>query len=169
MKADVLTEHQVKTAEWLVRTVNHRNKRDFLRLTGELPGFNDEAIVRQFYVRQLGVVESLVDKLVKAAIAHYEPGDGMLGFNIKPHSYRAAFYAQDQVGVFFNELTRIRAQHIGTDGYIWVRTTAKNPRDFHLKRVGQFFRWGEVEDEPGVLPNCRCTAKPVRRGSKSFG
>lgn len=161
IKAQVLREHQAATADWFVRTMNARNAREFERLTGEHPRFDEADLVRQFRLRQLGVVEALVDKLVRDAIGFYSMNGSMQGFTIRKHTVRADFYAQDQVGVFYNDLTRLRARHVGSDQYVWVRTTSKNPRDHHLDRVGKTFVWGQVEDEPGVLPNCKCTARPV--------
>jgi hypothetical protein len=162
VKAEVLSEHMSKTADWFIRTVNSRNGRDFKRLLKTESLLDESDLVRQFRLRQFGVVEALVDKLVRAAIGHYANAGTMRQFNMKPHMYRAAFYAQDQVGVFFNDLTRLRAQHAGYGRYVWVRTTSAHPRDFHLDRVGRTYQWSELEDEPGALPNCKCTARPVR-------
>lgn len=75
---------------------------------------------------------------------------------------RAAFYARDQSGNMYHKAARTQAQHDGYVGYIWVRTTSASPRDEHLGRVGKFYRFGEVSDEPGVLPNCKCSMQPVR-------
>lgn len=161
VKADVLLEHQELTARWFTRTMTARSRRDFLRLMGKRSRLDDSDLVRQFYLRQFGVIESLVDKLVQAAIIHYANTGTMRQFLWRPHAARAAFYAQDQVGVTYNDVTRLRARYEGSDRYVWVRTTSAHPRDFHLDRVGKTYSWDDLEDPPGKLPNCKCTARPV--------
>lgn len=160
VKSQVLLEHQGPTAEWFVRTVATRNSRDFQAL-GLRSRLSTEDLVQQFRARQLGVVESLVDHIVKDAISRYEARGNLAKMPIAQHSARADFYAQDQVGVFYNDLTRLRSQAAGATQYTWVRTTSLNPRDFHLERVGKTFTFGHLQDEPGVLPNCKCTARPI--------
>lgn len=79
---------------------------------------------------------------------------------------RAAFYARDQTGTAYSTASKKQSQWDGAIGYIWVRTTSASPRDEHLDRVDQFFNFGEVSDEPGVLPNCKCSMEPVFPGSR---
>jgi hypothetical protein len=161
VKTQVLLEHTEKTARWMTENVATRSRRDFRRLLNRGSRVDDSDLVRQFYLRQYGVIESLVDKLVQAAIGHYAATGSMRKFNWKPHAYRARFYAQDQVGQAYNDITRLRARHEGSDRYVWVRTTSAHPRDFHLDRVGKTYGWDDLDDPPGRLPNCKCTAKPV--------
>lgn len=161
IKTEVLLDHLEVSTNWFVTTMRSRSNRDFLRLTGKRPAAPDEGILREARLRQRGAIEALVDQLIRAAISHYSQNNTLRGLPIRPHRLRAAFYAQDQVGVIYNELTKARAQHAGMTRYVWVRTTSANPRDFHLERVGKTYAWGDVEDEPGVLPNCKCTARPI--------
>lgn len=81
---------------------------------------------------------------------------------VKQGLNRAAFYARDQAGNLYHEAARKQATHDGYVGYVWVRTTSASPRDIHTRRVGKFFEFGEVSDEPGVLPNCKCSMRPVK-------
>jgi hypothetical protein len=74
---------------------------------------------------------------------------------------RSRFYARDQSGRIYNEASRVIQRQAGARSYIWLRTTSANPRDRHLRRVGNEYEYGEVPDEPGDLPNCKCGRKPV--------
>lgn len=116
---------------------------------------------RAMRLRALGAVRAQVDKTADALKAAWDPDRGLEDFNAQPHYNRAAFYAQDQAGFNFGRAQKELAEKGGAIGYIWLRTTADNPREQHLSRVGKFFRFGEVADEPGVLYNCQCSLRPV--------
>jgi len=75
---------------------------------------------------------------------------------------RAAFYARDQAGNLYNKAATQQASYEGFQYYEWVRTTSASPRDVHMGRVGQIFKFGELSDPPGVLPNCKCSMRPVK-------
>lgn len=78
---------------------------------------------------------------------------------------RAAFYARDQHGDVNGETAERIAKQMGYDAYEWLRTTADNPRERHLGRVGKIYKFSEPPPggHPGSEHNCQCGARPVRR------
>lgn len=82
---------------------------------------------------------------------------------------RAVMIARTEVSRTANELTRARAEHVGSDGYIWRTSGDADVRKLHRKLEGKFFRWddppvtGENGERslPGGIYNCRCWAEPV--------
>lgn len=116
---------------------------------------------RAMRLRALGAVRAHAEKTIDALKSSWDPDKGLEAFSAKPHYNRAAFYAQDQAGFNFGRAQKELAEKGGAIGYIWLRTTADHPRERHLNRVGRFYRFGEVSDEPGVLYNCQCSMKPV--------
>ena len=88
--------------------------------------------------------------------------------------YRARLIARDQIGKLNGELTQLRQQEAGIEGYIW--RTAQDERvrgdpsglypnatPSHFDREGQRFRWDDPPEggHPGEAIQCRCTAEPV--------
>lgn len=69
-------------------------------------------------------------------------------------------------------LQEVRAQSVGSEGYIWRTVEDIDVRDRHEKLNGKFFRWnappvtGEngERSHPGGIYNCRCYAEPVLPG-----
>lgn len=114
-------------------------------------------------LRQAAIIRSLVEKQVaeftKARLLEH-PKPGFEKVRIQSVN-KAAFYAQNEAGTLYHEVSRKQAAHDGYIGYVWVRTTSASPRDVHLDRVGKFFMFGEVTDEPGVLWNCKCSMRPM--------
>jgi SPP1 gp7 family putative phage head morphogenesis protein len=92
---------------------------------------------------------------------------------------RAAFWARDQVGDAYSNLTKTRQTSAGINNYIW-RTVGDNavrgndPADetSHIILDGKIFSWtkgaadtGQISKPSGKHPgddyNCRCTADPT--------
>lgn len=82
---------------------------------------------------------------------------------------RATLIARTEVGRASSNLLQARAQHIGSEGYIWRTVGDGDVRASHKRMNGKFVRWDTplVVDE-GVAPyhagciyNCRCYAEPV--------
>jgi len=101
---------------------------------------------------------------------------------------RANLIARTEVGRAATTLTKVRAQHVGSEGYIWVSShdgdvrPASGTKNFakyntlamgsHRALDGTFHRW---DDPPvaspkgerahaGCIYNCRCWARPVLPG-----
>lgn len=70
-------------------------------------------------------------------------------------------WAERLAGFILHQLDVLLAEATGAVGYTWLRTTSTHPRSNHLRRVGKFYRWGDLDDEPGEAWGCKCGARPV--------
>lgn len=77
--------------------------------------------------------------------------------------------ARTQVATTASTLTRVRAEHLGSEGYFWRTARDKQVRPSHRKLEGKFIRWGDppvVDDKgrrahAGTDYNDRCYPEPV--------
>lgn len=82
---------------------------------------------------------------------------------------RALLIARTEVGRAGGELTKARALHIDSPGYIWRTMEDADVRLLHRKLEGKFFTWDKPpvtmengsRSLPGGCPNCRCYAEVV--------
>ena len=80
---------------------------------------------------------------------------------------RAELIARTEVGRASTVLTQVRAQAIGSDGYVWSGTLDGDERQSHRAMEGKFVRWDSpptldgLTGHAGSLPNCRCVCLPV--------
>ena len=85
----------------------------------------------------------------------------------KVASSRATLIARTEVARTASLLTQSRAEHIGSDGYIWRTAHDSDVRPSHKKMEGKFVKWSSpptldgLTGHAGQLPNCRCFAEPV--------
>jgi len=83
---------------------------------------------------------------------------------------RAEMIARTEVGRTATELTKARAEYIGSEGYIWTTSRDSRVRDSHAKMSGKFVRWDSpptldgITGHAGSVPNCRCIPYPVLPG-----
>lgn len=82
---------------------------------------------------------------------------------------RANLIARTEVARTASLLVEARAEHIGSEGYIWRTAGDSDVRQEHRKLNGKFFHWstppvagpkGE-RYHAGQGPNCRCYPEPV--------
>ena len=80
---------------------------------------------------------------------------------------RANLIARTETARAAATLKQVRAQSIGSVGYIWKTTGDSDVRPSHRAMRGQFVRWDDpptldgMIGHAGCLPNCRCRASPV--------
>lgn len=80
---------------------------------------------------------------------------------------RAELIALTETSRAASVLTQARAQHIGSEGYIWRTSKDSHVRDSHRKMEGRFVRWDSpptldgLTGHAGCLPRCRCYPEPV--------
>ena len=82
---------------------------------------------------------------------------------------RATLIARTEVGRAASNLTQARAQHIGSEGYIWRSAEDADVRPTHKKMDGKYVLWSDPPQtdkglapyHAGCGPNCRCYAEPV--------
>lgn len=84
-------------------------------------------------------------------------------------SARARLIARTEVARTASLLTQIRAEHIGSEGYIWRTSGDSDVRPLHKKLEGKFIKWdkppiaGENGERAhaGQIYNCRCWPEPI--------
>lgn len=77
--------------------------------------------------------------------------------------------ARTQVSTTATALIKVRAEHIGSEGYIWRTVGDINVRDQHRKLNGKFIKWSDPpiagnkgeRAHAGQIYNCRCWAEVV--------
>jgi len=74
---------------------------------------------------------------------------------------RAVVYAQESAAQLVHRSLAEAQASAGAEWYEWQHRPSRNPRPEHQARHGRRFRRGQVQDEPGQLPNCHCRAIPV--------
>lgn len=77
---------------------------------------------------------------------------------------RAMLIARTEVARTAANLTQARAQHVGSQGYIWQTSKDGDVRSSHKRMQGRYVEWGSpptldnLTGHAGCLPNCRCWA-----------
>ena len=80
---------------------------------------------------------------------------------------RANLIARTEIGRAASTLTQVRAEAVGSVGYIWRTSRDSDVRPSHKRMEGRFVAWDDPPDldgltgHAGALPNCRCYAEPV--------
>jgi SPP1 gp7 family putative phage head morphogenesis protein len=84
---------------------------------------------------------------------------------------RANLIARTEISTASTNLTRARAQSIGSEQAIWRTSRDSMVRKSHREMEGRVFRWDEpphLSDGtvclPGCIYNCRCWAEPIIPG-----
>jgi len=81
---------------------------------------------------------------------------------------RAILIARTETSRTATELTRVRAEHVGSTHFIWRTAGDSDVRPSHRKLNGKIFRWDSPPEcdpghhaLPGAIWNCRCYPEPV--------
>lgn len=82
---------------------------------------------------------------------------------------RATLIARTEVGRASTNLAQARAEHVGSEGYIWRTAEDSDVRPSHRKLEGTFHRWSSpplcdppnYHAHPGAIFNCRCYPEVV--------
>lgn len=80
---------------------------------------------------------------------------------------RATLIATTEVSRTATTLTQVRAQSIGSEGYIWRTAKDSRVRPSHRKMEGRFVPWNDppildgLTGHAGCLPRCRCIVEAV--------
>lgn len=81
---------------------------------------------------------------------------------------RANLIARTEVARTASALTQARAEHIGSEGYIWRTSKDSDVRHSHREMEGKYVRWDtppKLSDgtttHAGQIYNCRCYSEPV--------
>lgn len=81
---------------------------------------------------------------------------------------RATLIARTEVSRTATELTRARAEHVGSTHFIWRTAGDSDVRPTHRALNGKVFRWDDPPEcdpghhaLPGAIWNCRCYPEPL--------
>ena len=80
---------------------------------------------------------------------------------------RARVIARTETGRAASNFMQARAQHVGSEGYLWRGALDFKERESHREMEGKYVRWTSpptldgLTGHAGCLPNCRCWAEPV--------
>lgn len=81
---------------------------------------------------------------------------------------RANLIARTEVARTASTLTQSRAEHVGSEGYIWRTSGDSDVRHSHKQMNGKFVRWDSpptlsdgTTTHAGQIYNCRCYPEPV--------
>lgn len=82
---------------------------------------------------------------------------------------RAKTIARTEVARTASVLTQVRAQHIGSEGYLWRTAEDTDVRKLHKRLEGKFIPWNRPpvagsqgeRAHAGQIYNCRCWPEPV--------
>lgn len=80
---------------------------------------------------------------------------------------RARTIAHTETSKAYTGLTRVRAQSVGSEGYVWRTVRDGAIRPSHRAMEGRFVKWNEppnldgMTGHAGEFPNCRCYPEPV--------
>lgn len=80
---------------------------------------------------------------------------------------RAMLIARTEVARTGANLTQARAQHVGSQGYVWETSHDGDVRPSHKDMSGKFVDWSSpptldgMTGHAGCLPNCRCWARVI--------
>ncbi|MBU6429953.1 MAG: minor capsid protein [Cyanobacteria bacterium REEB65] len=80
---------------------------------------------------------------------------------------RATMLARTAVSTTASALTQARAEHVGSEGYIWRSVRDAQVRPSHREMEGKFVRWDAPPTldgytaHAGCYANCRCQPEPV--------
>lgn len=135
--------------------------------------------MRQFLEEQVKLITSLptqaAERIHEIAIGNIYAGEryGGLVQHImetgRVTRNRATMIARTETARVSSALTMARAQHVGSEGYIWRTVRDGRVRKSHREMEGQFVRWDSPPViDPGVPPyhagmvwNCRCFSEVV--------
>lgn len=82
---------------------------------------------------------------------------------------RATLIAITEVGRASSNLTQARAEHIGSDSYVWRTARDSDVRESHRKLEGTVHKWSSppicdppaYRAHPGCIWRCRCYPEPI--------
>jgi SPP1 gp7 family putative phage head morphogenesis protein len=111
-----------------------------------------------------------VQKLAREAVANGTRADALAAEIMRTEHVtksRAQLIAYTETGRANTTLTQARAQHVGSEGYLWRTAEDAAVRSSHRAMDGRFVRWDSpptldgLTGHAGALPRCRCFCEPT--------
>jgi SPP1 gp7 family putative phage head morphogenesis protein len=185
--AKAITPWANATAGLMLADVAHRDKRLWANITKgmslglrmELERAPTGATLRDLQAQQVRLITSLpieaaerVHKLTYEGLANATRAKEVAAEIMRSGHVtesRATLIARTEVARASSNLGQARAQHVGSEGYIWRTAGDSDVRESHRKLEGTFHRWSSPpicdppshRAHPGCIWNCRCYAEIV--------
>lgn len=169
-----------RLAEEFVERIRAYNEREWRRNHPDLADENPEAFnlspdtIRERLHAQLDSMKVLIDRYYARLRDDVETDDqglivvAAIGAVVAKEAgirrREADFFARDQTGTTNETIAGRYMKNMGVERYEWLRTTADNPRERHLGRVGNIYSMDDPPNggHPGSEPNCQCGMRPIR-------
>lgn len=135
------------------------------------------AVYQQLLNEQVGLIKSLpldaaqrVQRLSTEALTDGGRAKELIEMILKSGDVskaRANTIARTEVSRAAGVFTQVRAENLGSEGYIWRTSNDPDVRPSHKEMNGKFVKWDEppvldnMTGHAGCLPNCRCYSEPV--------
>lgn len=183
--AEALTPWATATAQTMLREVNRRdeaawaeNSRELSRaLRTEIRTTPTGAAMQALLAEQVTLIKSIpldaaqrvhrltlegIENSTRASVISKEiQRSGAVAES------RADLIARTEVARTASTLTQARAEHVGSEGYIWRTSGDSDVRESHRDMNGKYVRWDspptldKMTGHAGQFPNCRCYPEPV--------
>lgn len=183
--ADILDDWAKSVARRMLADVAARDERAWMAVSREM-GAGIARIVketpigeamRQKMAEQVGLIKSLpreaAERVHRLVIEAQETGTRaeVISREImrtgEVTKARANLIARTEIGRAASTLTQVRAEAVGSVGYIWRTSRDSDVRPSHKRMEGRFVAWDAPPEldgltgHAGALPNCRCYSEPV--------
>lgn len=183
--AEALTPWATETARRMVDEVSNSDAKAWKRITSEIGRALGKEIqsaptgeaMRKLMQEQVTLIKSIplsaAQRVHDLTIKGIEDGTRakQIATEIMRSSevaqIRAMLIARTEVARTASTLTQARAEHVGSNGYIWRTSRDGDVRDSHKEMAGKFVRWDDpptldnLTGHAGCLPNCRCWPEVV--------
>jgi SPP1 gp7 family putative phage head morphogenesis protein len=183
--AEALTDWATRTATKMLEEVNQRDMQGWLKLAGEMSvALKDEIrnaptgkLFKAIRDKQVDLIKSLPREAAQRVHELKVKGleDSTRAKEIAKEIARtsevtigrANTIARTEVSGTATALTKARALHIGSEGYIFRTSKDSDVRHSHKQMEGKFVRWDDpptldgMTGHAGQFPNCRCYPEVV--------
>jgi SPP1 gp7 family putative phage head morphogenesis protein len=176
----------------MIADVNRKNLKAWEQYTSEMSSALRREIMtaptgaamQTLMADQVGLITSLpldaaerVHKLVTESVIDGDRGQGIIREILRSGAVsrsRATLIARTETARATSLLTQARAQHIGSEGYVWRTAQDRIVRPSHRPMEGKFVRWDNppllkegsksYRAHAGCIFNCRCYPEPIIPG-----
>jgi SPP1 gp7 family putative phage head morphogenesis protein len=135
-------------------------------------------VMQQLMADQAALITSLpieaaerIQRLATENLQYSSRGDEMIREIMRTGEVtksRATLIARTETARATSVLTQARAQHVGSEGYIWRTAKDEIVRTSHRLMEGEYVRWDTMprlsdgtRTHAGCFFNCRCYPEPV--------
>lgn len=184
--SEALDGWAVRTATHMLEEVNNRDRQAWSEMAADMSAALRQEIrtaptgelFRSLLDEQVALIKSLpleaAQRVHELTIASLEDSTRAseiakeIGRSGEVATSRANLIARTEVARTASTLTQARAEHVGSEGYIWRTSGDTDVRHSHKQMNGKFVRWDSpptlsdgTTTHAGQIYNCRCYPEPV--------